>query len=577
LKRVIFPVVALAMLLALSGCGRRSPVVAVVGSRAEITVEDLQANLEKRPGHDPSVPVPPDTAGSMLRKMINDKTKWLYAIDKKMDQDTAFMKDFEVQRRRIILQRFFEKQILEAVIPESDIRSYYTKLDKEISARNIFLRCPMRKPKTDEEKARFEEEENEVRKRAEDIRRRIKAGEDFAGLARQYSEDKQTAPNGGYIARLVWNRSNDPYLQQAFSLKPGKVSDVFRNNQGFSILRVEEVKKREAEPFSEARGKIAEQLRTERREEVAIKRNAYFEELKSTYRLKWNEPFMDSLYAEISRIRKTNEDMTPDSIARIVSVHKDSVIATHIQGKISVSDWLERNNNRIPFRQSNPAAMKDGIFNWKLNDWLLEIAIKKGVDRESRVRESISEQRANYIISELTKREIGVESEFPDDEIRAYYQEHVKERYLQSERVKVQEVLVQDQKVAEMIYKRAMQNEDFSRLVSQFSIRSRAKENGGLLTFASGSYGAMGQAAFDMKPGEIGGPYTMSNGQYSVIKLLEKIPPRPYELNMVRSRVIREMLRDKQQKREEEWFVKIRPLIPAQIHEDVFNKYFNPS
>lgn|GEM_PF-2028679 len=577
MKRVIFPIVAMAMLLALSGCGRKSPVIAVVGSRAEITVADLKANLEKRPGYDPSVPVPPDTASSVLQKMINDKTKWMYAIDKKMDQDTAFMKDFEVQRRRIILQRFFEKQILEDVIPESDIRSYYTKMDKEISARNIFFKCPIRKPKTDEEKAKFEEEENEVRKKAEDVWRRIKSGEDFASLARQYSEDKQTAPNGGYIERLIWNRSDDPYLQQAFSLKPGKVSDVFRNNQGFSILKAEEIRKQEVEPFSEARGKIAEQLRTERREAVAVKRNAYFEELKAKYRLKWNEPFMDSLYAGISRIRKTNENLSPDSIAQIISVHKDSVFATHIQGKVTVSDWLERTQNRIPFRQANPAAIKDGIFYWKLNDWLLECAIEKGVDREPRIKESIAEQKDKYIISELTKREIGIESDFPDDEILAYYREHVKDRYLQSEKVKVQEVLVQDQKMAEMIYRRAMQNEDFGRLASQYTIRNRGKENGGLLTFAKGSYGAMGQAAFDMQPGKIGGPFAMPNGQYSVIKLLEKIPPRPYDLNMVRSRVIREMLREKQQKREEEWLAKIRPLIPALIHEDVFKKDFNPA
>src|SRR4030042_506082 len=93
-----------------------------------------------------------------------------------------------------------------------------------------------------------------------------------------------------------------------------------------------------------------------------------------------------------------------------------------------------------------------------------------------------------------SKREIGMESDFPDDEVLAYYRDHVKERYLQSEKVKVQEVLVQDQKMAEMIHKRATQNEDFGRLVSQYTIRNRGKENGGVLTFAKGSYWSMGQA-----------------------------------------------------------------------------------
>jgi peptidyl-prolyl cis-trans isomerase SurA len=77
----------------------------------------------------------------------------------------------------------------------------------------------------------------------EDLRRQVLAGEDFADLARQYSEDYGSAQEGG---ELGWSRPGQfvPEFEETMdSLAIGEVSEPFRSQFGWHILQVEERRK----------------------------------------------------------------------------------------------------------------------------------------------------------------------------------------------------------------------------------------------------------------------------------------------------------------------------------------------
>jgi peptidyl-prolyl cis-trans isomerase D len=85
-----------------------------------------------------------------------------------------------------------------------------------------------------------EEEENEARSRASAARDRIIAGEDFATVAQEVSEDVGTAPNGGEMG-LFARGDNDAALDEAaFALEVGEISDLVRSVYGFHIMQVDE-------------------------------------------------------------------------------------------------------------------------------------------------------------------------------------------------------------------------------------------------------------------------------------------------------------------------------------------------
>jgi len=76
------------------------------------------------------------------------------------------------------------------------------------------------------------------RKQIDDLAKRIQAGEDFAALAKQYSEDKTSAVNGGELPKFGHGEIVPEFESAVFALKPGQVSDVITTMYGFHIIKL---------------------------------------------------------------------------------------------------------------------------------------------------------------------------------------------------------------------------------------------------------------------------------------------------------------------------------------------------
>lgn len=82
----------------------------------------------------------------------------------------------------------------------------------------------------------------QAKKKIEDIRRRIVAGEDFAKVAKTTSEDEQTAALGGELGWFAENGYGPKIAEIVKSLKPGEISQPFETNVGWHILRLADVR-----------------------------------------------------------------------------------------------------------------------------------------------------------------------------------------------------------------------------------------------------------------------------------------------------------------------------------------------
>ncbi|MBZ5498013.1 MAG: peptidylprolyl isomerase [Acidobacteriia bacterium] len=78
----------------------------------------------------------------------------------------------------------------------------------------------------------------EVKAKAEEILKRAKAGENFAELAKKYSQDEGSAPQGGNLGPFPQGRMPKAFEAAAFSLKPGEISDLVRTEVGYHIIKV---------------------------------------------------------------------------------------------------------------------------------------------------------------------------------------------------------------------------------------------------------------------------------------------------------------------------------------------------
>lgn len=118
----------------------------------------------------------------------------------------------------------------------------------------------------------------QARTQAEAVLKDVKAGKDFAALARQASQDPGSAPNAGDLGFFERGQMVGPFEQAAFSLKPGETSELVETQFGFHIIKVVDKQPSRAVPLDEVRPQIEQVLEGQNRQQQA---QAFVETLKA--------------------------------------------------------------------------------------------------------------------------------------------------------------------------------------------------------------------------------------------------------------------------------------------------------
>ena len=83
-----------------------------------------------------------------------------------------------------------------------------------------------------------EAERDRVRGELAELRERVLKGDNFAMLARLYSQDPGSAPKGGELGFFARGRMVAEFEAAAFALKPGEVSPIVETEYGFHIIQL---------------------------------------------------------------------------------------------------------------------------------------------------------------------------------------------------------------------------------------------------------------------------------------------------------------------------------------------------
>jgi peptidyl-prolyl cis-trans isomerase C len=102
---------------------------------------------------------------------------------------------------------------------------------------------------------------DEAKKKTEDIRARVMAGEDFATLARENSDDPGSKANGGELPWVGRGDTVPPFEAAAFALSPGEISEVVETTYGYHVIKLVERKESRVVTFEQAEPRIEQVLR----------------------------------------------------------------------------------------------------------------------------------------------------------------------------------------------------------------------------------------------------------------------------------------------------------------------------
>jgi peptidyl-prolyl cis-trans isomerase D len=151
-------------------------------------------------------------------------------------------------------------------VGDEEIADYYQlhtdefKTEKTVEARHILFKV---NPDSDEAAVQ------EARAKAINVAKMAKAGQDFAQLAKQYSEGP-TRDKGGHLGAFKRNAMVKPFADAAFSMGPGDISDPVRTRFGWHVIKVEKINPATTQDLEEATPKIRKRIIEERARQKAL-------------------------------------------------------------------------------------------------------------------------------------------------------------------------------------------------------------------------------------------------------------------------------------------------------------------
>ncbi len=154
-------------------------------------------------------------------------------------------------------------------VTDADVEAYYKEHGSEfeeprrLRVAHVLVRVPP---------VGGSEAENNAKAKVEDVIKRARAGEDFAKLAREISEDKASAVQGGDLGFVGPGELVAPFEQAAFALKKGEISAPVRTPFGYHAIRVLDVREGGKTPLKDVAPRIKETLAAQKSERAAAAR-----------------------------------------------------------------------------------------------------------------------------------------------------------------------------------------------------------------------------------------------------------------------------------------------------------------
>lgn len=232
MKRQFF---SLALAFAAIGSWAQNPVLMTVNGK-DITRAEFEYAYNKNNNVEGAVEQ--KTIDEYVDMFINYKLKVAEAESQKLDTLKSFRDEFRTYRDMQLTPHLVDQQFIDSVA-----RSLYDRQLEALAGKPL-LDCShillvVKQTATDAEK-------KQTALRVDSIYNALRAGADFAEMARTYSEDPGSARNGGKLPTIYPGMTIKEFEDQAYALEAGQLSAPFETPVGYHIVKMHERKNLES-------------------------------------------------------------------------------------------------------------------------------------------------------------------------------------------------------------------------------------------------------------------------------------------------------------------------------------------
>jgi peptidyl-prolyl cis-trans isomerase SurA len=195
--------------------------------------------------------------------------------------------------RTMIVQQVTRVEIMDKIsINDEEARAYYDQhrneftSPTEITLREILIEVPT------SDRGVNVAEDDAARDRAEEVRKRLLAGEPFPRLAGEVSAASSKA-NGGLIGPIHTDELAPQLRDLLQPMQVGDITGVLRTQRGYQILKLETRTDSKVKSFEEARGDIANRIGDQK---LRGEREKYLDRLREQATITWRNTELQKAY-----------------------------------------------------------------------------------------------------------------------------------------------------------------------------------------------------------------------------------------------------------------------------------------
>jgi peptidyl-prolyl cis-trans isomerase C len=196
-----------------------NPVVARV-NQVDIRYRDFTSRLEALQRE--RGPIPPEQRGELLRGLVKEELLVQGAVAEGLEQDAVVKGRLELTRRQILIDELLKRKVLETTrVTEQETRKMYEDSKALFTTETFGVSHILVKTEAE----------------GEAILQELKAGKDFAELAKARSQDTGSADKGGDLGAISRGQTTPEFEEAALALKEGELSPVVKTEYGYHILK----------------------------------------------------------------------------------------------------------------------------------------------------------------------------------------------------------------------------------------------------------------------------------------------------------------------------------------------------
>ncbi|MEC4050711.1 peptidylprolyl isomerase [Flavobacterium sp. SUN046] len=402
------------------------------------------------------------------------------------------------------------------------------------------------------------EDADKAKNTIQDIYKKLNQGEEFAELAKQFSEDKASAPKGGVINRFGSGQlSSQEFEDVAFSLtKEKQVSEPFQSQFGWHIVKL--IERYPIKTLEESKKELENKVSKDDRSRLIT--NSLTEKLRKKYPIKKDKKTYEKAVKAV-----TNDFYEAKWSVPTDTKPYDSKLFTIESKTISGTDFL----NFINKQQKSGIAIKPTdklveVLYSKFSDEQLNQYYNDNLEKEFPEFSAVmDEYRDGLLLFDLMEKEIWDRSKNDSVGLKAFY-ETQKDKHLWKTRIDA-EVF---SSTKEAMVKKALAMLKKGDTPEQIKDKLNNKDVVNIM-----SYEGVYEEGADALPAdtkmEVGISDVSKKGEYYYVTRVKKVLPAGYKtLEECKGKVVN----DYQQYLEQNWVNELKKEFTVKVNQDVFEK-----